>query len=75
LRPTRPANFAQGSWDVAKAKTSPMKDTAMDRISETTGGKIAAAINARNSEEPAFGGYSHAFIHNPLRIVPSQNPS
>jgi len=52
-----------------------MKDTAMDRISETTGGKIAAAINARNSEEPAFGGYSHAFIHNPLRIVPSQNPS
>lgn len=51
-------NLAQGSWDVAKAKASSMKDTAMDRISETTGGKIAAAINARNNQEPAFGGDS-----------------
>lgn len=37
-------NLVQGSWDVAKAKASDMKDTAMDRIGETTGGKIAAAI-------------------------------
>ena len=51
-------NLAQGSWDVAKAKASSMKDTAMDRISETTGGKIAAAINARNNQEPTFGGDS-----------------
>ena len=40
-------NLAQGSWDVAKAKAGSMKDSAMERISETTGGKIAAAINAR----------------------------
>lgn len=51
-------NLAQGSWDVAKAKASSMKDAAMDRIGETTGGKIAAAINARNNQEPAFGGDS-----------------
>lgn len=44
-------NLAQGSWDVAKAKASSMKDAAMDRISETTGGKIAAAINARAEAE------------------------
>ncbi len=51
-------NLAQGSWDVAKAKASSMKDTAMDRISETTGGKIAAAIKARDTSEPAFAGDS-----------------
>ena len=44
-------NLAQGSWDVARAKASSMKDAAMDRISETTGGKIAAAINARAEAE------------------------
>ena len=51
-------NLAQGSWDVAKAKASSMKDSAMDRIGETTGGKIAAAINARGIQEPAFSGDS-----------------
>ena len=30
----------------------------MDRISETTGGKIAAAIKASDNQEPAFGGNS-----------------
>jgi hypothetical protein len=30
----------------------------MDRIGETTGGKIAAAINARGIQEPTFSGDS-----------------
>jgi hypothetical protein len=46
------ANLAQGTWDVAKAKAGEMKDAAMDRISETTGGKIAAAIKARAIRSP-----------------------
>lgn len=52
------ANLAQGSWDVAKAKTGEMKDAALDRIGETTGGKIAAAIKASSNQEPAFSGDS-----------------
>lgn len=52
------ANLAQGSWDVAKAKAGSIKDAAMDRIGETTGGKIAAAIKTMDNQEPAFGGDS-----------------
>lgn len=52
------ANLAQGSWNVAKTKAGSIKDTAMDRISETTGGKIAAAIKVRDNQELAFGGDS-----------------
>ena len=52
------ANLAQGAWDVATAKARSMKDSAMDRIGETTGGKIAAAIMARGIQEPAFSGDS-----------------
>ena len=52
------ANLAQGSWDVAKAKAGSIKDAAMERIGETTGGKMAAAIKARDNQEPAFGGDS-----------------
>jgi len=63
-------NLAQGSWDVAKAKASSMKDAAMDRLSETTGGKIAAAINARADTESASktdaGGASETFDNNSL---------
>lgn len=49
-------NLAQGTWDVAKAKGGEIKGAALDRISETTGGKIASAINARaeaNQAEPS----------------------
>ena len=53
-------NLAQGSWDVARAKASSMKDAAMDRIGETTGGKIAAAIKARGDQKPVFGSDSLA---------------
>lgn len=52
------ANLAQGSWDVAKAKAGEMKEAALDRIGETTGGKIAAAIKASGNQEPAFSGDS-----------------
>jgi hypothetical protein len=63
-------NLAQGAWDVAKTKASSMKDAAMDRISETTGGKIATAINARADAESASkadsSGISETFDNNSL---------
>jgi type IV secretion system protein TrbL len=43
------ANLAQGVTEVAKAKAGSMTDAAMERIAETTGGKIAAAINEQSS--------------------------
>lgn len=58
-------NLAQGSWDVAKAKASDMKDSAMERIGETTGGKIAAAIKAREAAGKA-GGETAQFDENSL---------
>ena len=60
------ANLAQGSWDVAKAKASDMKDAAMDRISETTGGKIAAAIKARDVAPESSSNTSSTFDDNSL---------
>jgi type IV secretion system protein TrbL len=45
-------NLAQGAWDVAKGKASEIKQAAQSRIDETTGGKIAAAINARSPTAP-----------------------
>lgn len=48
-------NLAQGSWDVAKAKAVDMKDSAMERIGETTGGKIAAAIKASDAASKEDG--------------------
>jgi len=46
-------NLALGTWDVAKAKASNMRESAFDRIGETTGGKIATAIRARDAQAPA----------------------
>lgn len=43
------ANLAQGVTEVAKAKAASMSDAAMERIAETTGGRIAAAINGQSS--------------------------
>jgi hypothetical protein len=53
-------NLAVGSWDVAKDKVSGLKAGALDRIGESTGGKIAAAINAREAAKKtvSFGGDS-----------------
>ncbi|GKT16299.1 P-type conjugative transfer protein TrbL [Acidovorax sp. SUPP2522] len=62
-------NLAQGSWDVAKAKAASMRGSALDRISETTGGKIASAIRASRDQE----GASHddpAFDSNSLGKAP-----
>ncbi len=49
------ANLAHGTWDVAKGKASDIKESAMDRIGETTGGKIAAAIKARGQQSGEAG--------------------
>jgi type IV secretion system protein TrbL len=43
------ANLSRGSWDVAKGKVSDMSAAFNGRVSETTGGRIAAAINARHA--------------------------
>lgn len=51
------ANLALGSFDVAKSKFGDIKNNAQDRIGETTGGKIAAAITARSltTQGASFG--------------------
>ena len=55
-------NLAVGSWDVAKDKVGDMKTSTLDRIGESTGGKIAAAIDARKAADKAvlFGADSLA---------------
>jgi hypothetical protein len=40
-------NLAQGSYDVAKERALEMQDNMKERIADTTGGRIAAAIQAR----------------------------
>lgn len=61
--------LAKGIGSVAKAKASSIKDSAMERIADTTGGKIAAAIKGQGSEtvsdsqdaaSPTFGANSLA---------------
>ncbi|MCU1533490.1 MAG: TrbL/VirB6 plasmid conjugal transfer protein [Arthrobacter sp.] len=62
-------NLALGTWDVAKAKGANMRESALDRIGDTTGGKIAAAIRARDSQAPApssAGPAEMAFNNNEL---------
>ena len=60
------ANLAQGIGDVAKAKAASIRDAAAERIADTTGGKIAAAIRASSQTDqaaedvPSFGGNSLA---------------
>jgi type IV secretion system protein TrbL len=49
------ANLAHGTWDVAKGKASDIRESAMDRIGETAGGKIAAAIKARGHQSGEAG--------------------
>lgn len=43
------ANLASGTASVAKQKASEIKDSTMDRIGQTTGGKIATAIKSMDS--------------------------
>ncbi|OLI96150.1 P-type conjugative transfer protein TrbL [Xanthomonas oryzae] len=60
------ANLVQGIGDVAKAKAASIRDAAAERIADTTGGKIAAAIRASSQTDqaaedvPSFGGNSLA---------------
>jgi type IV secretion system protein TrbL len=65
------ANLAKGTTGVAKAKAASIRDAALERIADTTGGKIAAAIKAQGSggadqidtpaqPAPTFGGDSLA---------------
>lgn len=65
------ANLAKGTADVAKSKVASLRDAAVERIADTTGGKIAAAIKAGGSGSqsvnmpdqqpaPSFGGNSLA---------------
>ena len=58
------ANLMQGVGEVAKAKAASIRAAAAERIADTTGGKIAAAIRARAESDqagaaeavPTFGG-------------------
>ena len=43
------ANLAKGAGAVAAAKAASLRDAAAERIADTTGGKIAAAIKAQGS--------------------------
>jgi type IV secretion system protein TrbL len=46
-------NLAVGTWDVAKEKFADMKAGTLDRVGESTGGTIAAAIMTRESPDEA----------------------
>lgn len=67
------ANLAQGSWDVAKAKASEMKDAALDRIGETTGGKIAVAIKASGAALESGSNTPSTFDDNSLSAGTSKS--
>lgn len=45
------SNLVIGTWDVANDKFGDMKAGALDRIAESTGGKIAAAIRTRETAD------------------------
>lgn len=47
------ANLAKGAAEVAKTKAASMKEAAMERIADTTGGKIAAAIKSQGGSASA----------------------
>lgn len=55
------ANLAKGSWDVGKNKIIQFKDAGMNRVGETTGGKIAAAIKASNTTSTSSARMSSTF--------------
>ena len=59
------ANLAQGSYSVAKERALEIKDGLKERIADTTGGRIAAAIQARQAATSA-GSESATFEENSL---------
>lgn len=46
------ANLAKGAAQVVKGKATSIKEAANERLAETTGGKVAAAIRAGNTHRP-----------------------
>lgn len=58
-------NLAQGSYDVAKDRALGIKDSMKERIADTTGGRIAAAIQARQAAA-STGSESATFEENSL---------
>jgi len=53
------ANLASGAWDVSKTKAQDKIDAAKERIGETFGGQVAAAINEGGAQGgDSFGGDS-----------------
>ncbi len=59
-------NLAQGSYDVAKERALEIKESAKERIAGTTGGKIAAAIDARRQAAEMAGTAPATFEGNSL---------
>lgn len=59
-------NLAQGSYDVAKERALEIKESAKERIAGTTGGKIAAAIDARRQAAETAGTAPATFEGNSL---------
>lgn len=59
-------NLAKGAGTVAAAKAAGMRESAMERISETAGGKIASAIKAQGNAIKAQGNDSPSFDGNSL---------
>lgn len=60
------ANLASGTAAVARQKASDLRDAAMDRISQTTGGKIATAIAAMGTGASEFSGNSLSGAKEPI---------
>ena len=63
------ANLVKGTWDVAKERANASAEAAQERLSQTVGGKVAAAIKAQGTTatsseqlkpEPMFDGNSLA---------------
>ncbi len=70
------ANLSRGSWDVAKEKVSDMSAAFNGRVSATTGGRIAAAINERHAGDGQGGNGDTTFGENSLgRAEPVESES
>ncbi|WP_458255116.1 P-type conjugative transfer protein TrbL [Aeromonas caviae] len=52
------ANLAKAAGQLAKDKASGMKDSAMERVSNTLGGRIAESIKSGSEKDPSFTGNS-----------------
>lgn len=66
------ANLAKGSWEVGKNKITNFKDAGMNRVAETTGAKIAAAIKATDTTSTSSASTSSTFKDDSLSAGASQ---